>query len=355
MLKTALITTTIHVPRVLALYRKLGPDVQFFVAADEKTPLEAYEFCAGIPNCEIYSPDRQRELGYECSALIGWNCIQRRNIALLEAVKWGADVIYSCDDDNISLDEDHWFNVSEPFEYDNRLMRKAPFSGLKASSPTGWFDPGCLLVPQTKHRGFPISIKSDPVFEPVIDARIGVAAGLCLGDPDIDAVTRIATAPIIHSVSELGRAGVVVDPRETKTVFNSQNTAFIRELAPAMFMAPFVQRYDDIYASLICQRVMRARDMHVHFGQPFIWQQRNEHNLLSDLRAELDGMDYVLDFSKWLDDIALFKKPDEYRDSLSSITKQVRWIYEHLIDEYRFPAKAINAALAFLNDMEKVL
>ena len=345
-MRISLITPTINVPKVLALYRKLGPDVAFFVAADEKTPLEAYTFCADIPNCEIYSPERQKELGYECSALIGWNCIQRRNVALLEAVKWGAETIVTIDDDNVAQ-ACPYMRVPSYFDYfAGPFGWSGSWFGMKASSPSGWFDPGCLLVPPTKHRGFPIGIKSDPVFESVTDAKIGVAAGLCLGDPDIDAVTRIALNPTIHSVSELGRAGVVVDPKETKTVFNSQNTAFIRELAPAMFMMPGIGRYDDIYASLICQRVMREQGLYVHFGQPFVWQQRNQHNLCDDLRAEIDGMDGVQKFGEFLDACIL---PHQ------SVIENARHIYKAIGQLGFVPDESAVAALAFLDDMEKVL
>jgi hypothetical protein len=95
---------------------------------------------------------------------------------------------------------------------------------------------------------------------------------------------------------------VVTDPRQVMTVFNSQATAFIRELAPCMLL-PTVQwqRYDDIFASLIAQRVMRERGLHVHFGKPFVWQQRNPHDDLRDLRAEIDGMEHILDLAQRLD------------------------------------------------------
>ena len=33
--------------------------------------------------------------------MIGWKCIQRRNFALIQAYKYGADVIATIDDDNI--------------------------------------------------------------------------------------------------------------------------------------------------------------------------------------------------------------------------------------------------------------
>jgi hypothetical protein len=347
MTKVALVLTTINTPKVLELYRAKddrlvqwrGPvePTKFFVAADERTPQEAYQLCADISDCEIYSPDRQRELGYECSALIPFNSIQRRNIALLEAVKWGADLIVNIDDDNACLGD---------YFYETRINLMNSFSGIEASSQTGWFDPGALLVPQTKHRGFPIAIKADTVYQPVTQAKVGVAAGLCLGDPDIDAVTRIATAPIIHSVSQLGEAGVVTDPRETKTVFNSQNTSFIRQLAPAMFMMPFCGRYDDIYASLICQRIMREHGLHVHFGKPFVWQQRNQHNLLNDLRIEIDGMERIEKFADFLNACIM--------PSTSDI-ENLRWIYRALGEPGMLPPEASVAALAFLDDIEPLL
>lgn len=336
-MKTALITTTINVPTVLALYRKLGPDVHFFIAGDRKTPdAEVVNFLYGIPNHSYYGIDRQHDLGYKCSRLVGENCVQRRNIALLEAVRWGADTIVTIDDDNIPIE---WY-----FDRFNSLFSSPAWDGCAVSSSQRWFDPGFLLVPLTKHRGFPIGIKPELIVAPITDARIGVAAGLCLGDPDIDAVTRIAVAPIIHSVSELGRAGIVVDPRSTRTVFNSQNTAFIRELAPAMFMMPGVGRYDDIYASLICQRVMRERGLYVHFGQPFVWQQRNAHNLISDLRHEIDGMANIKTFASLLD----------LEFAGATVTKQTRAIYEG-IGSALVPLVAKAAALAFLDDMESVL
>lgn len=344
-MKTALITTTIHVPRVLKLYCANSLDVQFFVAADEKTPREAYEFCAGIPHCEIYSPDRQRELGYACSELIGWNTIGRRNIMTLEALKWGADVIVTIDDDNIPIRNGYFHDFQIKFG-------KPPWPAtahrpLAASSQQGWYDPGDLLVPKTKHRGFPIQVKPEPSYEAVTDARIGVAQGLCLGDPDIDAVTRIALAPSIHSVSELGRAGIVTDPKQTWSVFNSQNTAIVRELAPAFFMTPGTGRFDDIYASLICQRVMREQNLHVHYGQPFVWQQRNRHDLIEDLRVEIEGMANVKKLGELLNNGAF--SPG------TTVLQAVDCIYRLLQGEDWWPSIASEAGLAWREDCEKVL
>lgn len=287
-MKTALILTTINVPAVLQLYRKLDPDVRFFVAMDMKTPAEAYALCKTLGNCEVVY-----DTGYVCDRLIGWNTIARRNIALLEALKWGADVIVSVDDDNIPVETMFFDGVF-------RWIRDGVFHGVKVSAK--WFDPASLASPRVVQRGFPQHAGPyETTCVPVVDVRIGVAQGMILGDPDTSAVDRISRHPEVHQVSELLRAGIVADPRECYAPLNSQNVAFVRELAPCFLMAPSYGRYDDIYASLVAQRVMREHGLSTHFGQPFVWQQRNPHNLLSDLRAEQWGAEHIIEFASWLD------------------------------------------------------
>jgi len=306
-MRVALILTTINIPRVLALYRRFDPSARFFVACDEKTPKAAYDFCASIPDCEAYSPEQQKAFGWECSPLIGWNTIARRNIALLEALKWGAELIVSIDDDNIPMDRNYFLDARVSFDYAYNsgkwdwVLRK--WFGLKVSG-IGWFDPGQLQFPlagaSVCQRGFPQQLSPFLSFEPVVDARIGVAQGAVLGDPDTSAVDRISRHPAVHQVSEILRAGVVSDPRTTWAPLNAQNIAFLRELAPCFLMVPQFGRYDDIFAGLVAQRVMRERNLFVHYGRPFVWQQRNSHDLIKDLKAESWGMEHVVEFADWL-------------------------------------------------------
>lgn len=342
-MRTALITTTIAVPTVLELYRHHGPDVAFFVALDQKSVPPT--ILALDRNTHFLTSDDQTK--WKCSESIGWNCIQRRNIALLEAVKHGADFIVSVDDDNIPIGDDYFCGMEYRFGHADGRVPRNHFRGAKVSGANGWFDVGRLLDPVSPHRGFPIARRGG-LFraDPVVGARIGVAAGICLGDPDISASTRIELRPEVHRVSELLQSGIVVDP-STWTVFNSQNTAIIRELAPAFFMLPGVGRHDDIYASLIMQRVMRHRGLHVHFGRPFVWQQRNAHDLIKDLRGEIDGMERIEEFAAALDQIEL---------SNGNVVKQVRHIWKDLrIFCQWMPLKTFEAAFAFLDDMETVL
>jgi len=337
-MKIALITTTIHVPHVLRLYRAYaGPEVRFFVAGDRKSPHGEIEaLCAELGNAQYL---------YDASMVYPWapyfsSC--RRNIALLAALKWGADVIVTIDDDNIPIDGAHFAHFECRFY-------EEPFNGLQATGP--WFDPGCLTLPPVHHRGFPHAcrVRDVPsVLRPITGAKVGVAAGLWLGDPDIDAVDRIAGAPRVHGIAEIARAGVVVDPRQTWTVFNSQNTAFVREIAPAMMMLPGVGRHEDIFASLICQRVMRERGYVTHFGLPLVYQQRNPHDLMDDLAAETLGMRHTLAFAEFLDGLT----SEELAGSALDAT---RAIYDRMRELPWMPPQVREAGLAWCDDVEKVL
>lgn len=337
-MKIALVLTTINVPTVLALYRKCDPSVHFYVMGDLKTPdLDVCALLHEIPNHSYYGYDFQSNLGYRCHNAIGPNSLARRNIGFLEALKGGADVVVTIDDDNYPISRDYFARYEGVFRW--------AFDGIKASGRDGWFDPGQFLVPPVVQRGFPIQVKHRPKFEPVIDAKVGVASGLILGDSDMDAYTRIGKAPMVGDVAMLAQVGCVVDPR-TYTIFNSQNSAIRREFVPAYFMAPGVGRYDDVYASLIVQRIMREREYHVHLGQPLVLQERNEHNLITDLRAEVEGMAHVKVMADLLDSILLVGR---------DVVADTRVIYSALALADWYPKQAVTAAMAWLEDCEGVL
>lgn len=338
-MKTALCSTTINVPHVLKLYRACDPDVRIFIAGDHKTPKAAYEFILSMDNTQVSLPESGHQ--WKCSELIGWNSIQRRSIAFLEALKWGAEIIVSIDDDNAPL--------CTPYCTWHQSNLTVPHDGLMAHNVNledDWFDVGSLLTPPAKHRGIPIGYAPRRNnFTHAVGAKVGVSAGICLGDPDIDAVTRIASAPEVHQVSQVLEAGVVNNPHSW-TAFNSQNTAVLRELIPAWGMIPFVGRMDDIYASLIVQKVMRERNLHVHFGKPFVWQSRNEHNLIKDLRGEIDGYENVARLADVLDHITLPGK---------SVIDDCRRIWETLNHAGWMPGRSVSAMSAYLDDCESVL
>jgi hypothetical protein len=282
-MKIALISTTINAPRVLALYRAFGPEVEIIVTGDLKTPQDEVRALLKPLDVRYLDPKEQEKLGHASSEAIGWNSVQRRNIALLEALRTGADVIVTVDDDNIPMSADY-------FDVFAKLL-STPFNGLCVKTATNWFDVGELLQPVAPHRGFPVSrrrVDQDAMYEGAVGKTIGIAAGLWFGDPDTDAMTRIVEQPNITQVSEALRAGLLVAPG-CFTPFNSQNTGYRAEIAPLMAMWTGVGRYDDIWASYFTERVMMESGHHLHFGQPFVWQQRNQHDLMRDLQQEAHG------------------------------------------------------------------
>lgn len=332
-MKLALCTTTINVPKALEWYRTCGT-ARFFVALDEKTDPGATQFLQTIGNTMAIPLSRQAE--WKCCAPIGNNSIQKRNLAFLEALKWGATVIVSADDDNFPMNRNY-------FEDYGKLFAE-PFSGLQAK-PAGFFDVGDFLVPRQKQRGVPYDNEQGGEIGTVTNARIGVAQGLCMGAADVDAATRFDDNIYVHQMSEVVRNGLVVDSG-SRAIWNSQNTAIVRELVPAWGMVPHVGRMDDIYASIICNRVMREYDYYVHYGLPAIWQSRNPHNLIKDMRAEIDGYDNVRKIAKVLDHTVLVG---------DAVIEDCRRVWRTLSTTPFFPPEALKAMGAYLDDCETVL
>ncbi len=330
---------TIHIPTVLERYRRMEPDMPIFVVGDEQTPdEEVRRLLKRIGSVRYYSVEAQRRLGYETCDLLDWRHPGRRSIGYLEAVREGADVIVSADDDNFALDDDYF----KTFE---RLVGST-FCGLEMTSPGGWVDAAWFLDPPVHHRGFPHQLW-DPFDAPVVrsttEALVGVAAGLWLGDPDIDAVTRMVAKPTCMGVSAVASAGFVVDPG-CYSPFNSQNTGFLRELLPVLLMLTPYGRFDDIWCSYVAERIMREHRYAVHFGQPLVWQQRSAHSLIRDLHVEMEGMEATLRFVSCLDGASL------QGDSILDDTAR---LYEH-IAKSEF-SRIAQLGQAWVRDVEKVL
>ena len=97
-MKKIIATTTINPPTEALLKYASLDGWHVIVAGDLKTPHDLFN---DLKNITYLSPDYQEQEYPLLSSLIGWKCIQRRNFAILEAYKMGADIIAVIDDDNI--------------------------------------------------------------------------------------------------------------------------------------------------------------------------------------------------------------------------------------------------------------
>ncbi len=344
-MRVALITTTIYKPEVLALYRAHDPDVMFFVAGDLKTSLETQQFCGEMDQCIYLSPELQKMHNYKSSELIGWNTDSRRNYALLEAMRWKADLIISIDDDMIPM-SDLFFNsftrlFQRVYVNDSQIEQVCKYSGIQLGIASQWFDAGDLTIPKAMQRGLPYDMRFYSTAAPVTNVEIGAAQGIILGIPDTDAATAITNKPFIHSATDILCNGFVVDPY-ANAVFNSQLTVFRSELAPAFAQFYFAQqRNTDIFASLLMRRIMREKNLYTYFGLPMAFHARQARPLLKDLQAERYGVDHIAEYADYLNRAPLPKD--------ISVTEQCRILAKG------WNGPELEAALAFYDDCDAVL
>ena len=294
-MKYALVTTTINVPKLLKDYaedfRKNKHKVICYIVADKKTPEEAKNFCLELGHeyedsiimnyYDVFDQDSFMTKYPELDDHIPWDCIQRRNFGILKAYEEENNVIITIDDDNFLAENDYiglHGSLSEELEID------------AYNSSSDWINICDFLETKDNRfffvRGYPMQQRSCYNFninKVKKRARVVVNGGLWLGDPDIDAVTRLAAPPDVIGYKLHDNFALDFG---TWSPFNSQNTALHRDTIPAYFLSPFVGRFDDIWASYIVKAVADHLGDLISFGHPLVKQCRNDHNLWHDYDLE---------------------------------------------------------------------
>ena len=284
-----IVCTSINEPTEAILAYDSMPDWKLVVVGDKKTP-KNYKLKNGI----YISPEDQMDISSELSELIGWNCIQRRNFGLLYAFNLGADIVCTVDDDNIPLP--NWGN---DLLINNEVNIKEFQIGNEA------FDPiGATSYKQIWHRGFPLELisKRDYTDFKYIKVVPDIQADFWNGDPDIDALCRLEHGPICNfSDAEFPFTSNKISP------FNSQNTILSRKIAYDYFLYPHIGRMDDIWAAFY----VVSKGYRVVYNNATVFQQRNEHNLIEDMKKEYLGYENNLALVK-----SLYKNPENIIDFL---------------------------------------
>lgn len=284
----AIISTTIRGEAGYLAYDRLaaGPfsKIRFIIAADLKSP----PFDAGKFQNPVEYLDVAAQQKYVSSEPIGWNKIARRNVALLRAIEHTPDYILTIDDDTIP-----------PGDYFQRWYRVLTNPVKRVAAPletadhhwhnylrTG--DAGIEMYP----RGFPIPFRGRSTTAvriadaPIQPEEIGVFQGISLGDPDIDAQTRIVY-PKPMPLKAIGEANYAL--KDVWSPYNTQNTVYAKKLFPLAFTWPHCGRHEDIYASFAWQRFLFNNGMYAHVGDAVNVQDRGVRNLLRDLEQEVEG------------------------------------------------------------------
>jgi hypothetical protein len=269
----AIVTTTINSPtKAIKLFDEMK-DWTLIVVGDKNTPNNYYL------NHGIYvSPEDQINYDKPLSNTIGWNCMQRRNFGILLAYHLGADIVAVVDDDNIPL---------QGWGENLMIGRGAEVNYYETDLPA--FDPvGATNYPMLWHRGFPLQLLSKRKYtqqsKEVICAQ--VQADFWNGNPDIDAICRMEYAPECRFHPDyFPIASNKISP------FNSQNIFLLREVLRNYFLFPGIGRMDDIWASFYVQ----SKGVQVIYGKPSVYQKRNPHDLIKDMRDEYLGYEHNLE------------------------------------------------------------
>src|SRR5215475_6199203 len=266
-MKKVIVTTTINPPtKAMKLFQAMT-DWDLIVIGDLKTP-KNYHLDRGI----YIGPAGQEKIDKQLSDAIGWNCIQRRNFGLLIAHKMNADIVALVDDDNIPVSG--WG--------ENLLIgRQVEVDYYETDLPT--FDPiGATNHSKLWHRGYPLQLLPKRNYKKKTrkSVRPDIQADFWNGDPDIDAVCRMEHAPECEF-----DPGAFPMASNRLSPFNSQNTFLARSVLKDYFLYPHVGRMDDIWAAYYVQ----AKGHRVVYGKASVYQDRNVHDLVRDMRQEYLG------------------------------------------------------------------
>lgn len=297
-MKLAIISTTIHGEKTYLPFDRLAKKSKFsevfFVIAGDKN---AAPFDDSVFQCvvEYLKPEDQER--FHISGPIGWNTPRRRPVAWLRAIELKPDYILSIDDDNIPPPDyfDKWYEVL------TKPVTKVAVS-TEAGKNAFWHnylrssDAPIEIYP----RGFPIPFRGHTSQvvespEPIAPAAIGLFQGISLGDPDMDAMTRLVF-PKPMPLTSIAEKNYCL--KGLWSPYNMQNTVYAKELFSLPILWPHAGRFDDIYASFVFQKFLFNRGMFTHVGDPVNRQDRGRRDILNgDFREELDG--YLESHNVW--------------------------------------------------------
>tara|TARA_Y100000590_G_scaffold461154_1_gene622093 strand:- start:2353 stop:3273 length:921 start_codon:yes stop_codon:yes gene_type:complete len=275
-------TTTINKPT--SALRKFSSNKNFklIVALDKKSK----KF--NLKNTITLSTNYQEKKWPRLSKLIGWNCIQRRNFAILEALERGAEIIALIDDDNIPYRS--WFT---------EILVNKTIKAWKIQTNKKAFDPiGYTNRKDLWHRGFPLELINNRKYKKIGKKKISphIQASFWNSEPDVDAVARLTK----NTKSKFDKKyfpffSNIISP------FNSQNTLISRKVFNDYFLFPHVGRMDDIWASYY----VTSKKYKVVYANPTVYQKRNYHNYMKDFKMEIIGYRNNLNLIE-----SLYKNPE---------------------------------------------
>lgn len=281
--KNAVVITTIFQPtpqihKIIEWCRKKSDDRQswqLIIVADKKTPAEAYVNL----DCIYLGLELQEQLFPDFNALLPFNHYCRKNLGYLYAIKNGYSQILDTDDDNLLYDMNYRFDQLEEVTVANNS---------NDSNFSNWLN---IFKQYTDAniwpRGLPFNSKNNlPVLTGRLIAqdRIAVWQGVVDGEPDVDAVYRLARSSEVAFNFNDGKP-VAIQPA-ILCPFNSQNTLW-KDCFKFMYLPATASfRYCDILRSYIANFGFWSEGKQLAYTPATAVQDRNAHDIVADLVSE---------------------------------------------------------------------
>ena len=273
-MKSSLVVTTINHPTealIMLAEGALKNSVDLIIVGDTKTPSDFK-----LSGSSFFSYDSQLSLPYKYSSSCPTKHYCRKNIGYLIAMSNYSDVIIETDDDNLPY-ANFWTQPT--------FVNKLPISPKANHVNIYQYFSDESIWP----RGFPLELVNarfdfdnlllTEVFTPIIQ-------GLANTNPDVDAIYRLTSKLPIDFVKN---KSIALDIGSF-CPFNSQNTTWSSCAFPLLYLPAYCSfRMTDIWRSFVAQRIAFEYGWSVLFMSPTVWQDRNEHNLMSDFIDEIPG------------------------------------------------------------------
>jgi hypothetical protein len=306
------------------------PDWQLVVVADRKTPPDWQQ--AGT---RFLSVDHQRRMPFRIVDALPWNHYARKMIGYLWAAREGAQLIAESDDDN--LPEKGWAfpAFTDTFE---EIPANRGFVNIYSLFSDQVIWPRGLPLERIRDRTA-ILQPGELVRRP---CEIGVWQALADDDPDVDAIYRLT----VNAACRFSRRPPVALAGGTLAPFNSQNTAFRRDLLALMYLPAYVNfRVTDILRSYVAQPIMWAAGYQLGFTGPTVRQARNAHDFMADFRSELP---LYLEADAMMAFIRAAVKPGD------TVTGNLHRVYAALVKQEMVGAEEMALVDAWLEDVAEL-
>jgi hypothetical protein len=281
------VVTTIYEPSSALDKVNLAADWCLLVVLDKSSKPNFRLVNQELGNVFILTVKEQDHIAAKISFVdkLPWYSFGRKNVGYLVAIAHGAKLIWDFDDDN------EW--TVPPTINPARVVTIEPISNisllavnpypLMGSPKPCW--PRGFPLDLIHHTGRLFRLKDLPTTEQkAIISQTTVFQSLANHDPDLDAIYRLV---LPHPFDFLTSHSLAM-PSRLFSPYNAQATLHTPEGYWGLLLPISVHgRVSDIWRSYLTQRLLWEIGGRLIFTAPHVVQQRNSHNYMADMNAEL--------------------------------------------------------------------